>query len=141
MSDDADLVLVPTEVSDHPTTIGPPAPPRSDLFVRADWFAFLVTTIVVLGVYLLTIIPDVTLGYTGLFAVGTKYQGVPDPPGFPVFTLYSWPFVVLLPWSNIAWRVGCRVCSRRSAGLRSARAAGLARRRHAPRKHIRSQPP
>jgi hypothetical protein len=81
----------------------PSAPSR--FFCQTDWLAFWLTSIVMLGVYLFTLIPEVTLGFTGLFAVGGMYQGVPDPPGFPVFTLYSWPFIELLPWSNIAWRV------------------------------------
>ena len=34
------------------------------------------------------------------------YDGVAHPPGFPVWTIYAWLFTKLLPFSNIAWRVG-----------------------------------
>jgi hypothetical protein len=44
---------------------------------------------------------------------------VPHPPGFPVWTLYSWLFVKLLPVSNIAWRVavGSAVAAALASGL------------------------
>ena len=34
------------------------------------------------------------------------YAGVPHPPGYPVWTIYTWLFTVLFPVSNIAYRVG-----------------------------------
>lgn len=40
-----------------------------------------------------------------MLSVGAMYGGVPSPPGYPVWTIYSWLFVKLLPLSNIAWRV------------------------------------
>ncbi|GIT12662.1 MAG: hypothetical protein CM1200mP34_0680 [Verrucomicrobiales bacterium] len=33
------------------------------------------------------------------------YAGVPHPPGYPVWTLYTWLFTKLVPISNIAFRV------------------------------------
>ena len=43
----------------------------------------------------------------------------PHPPGYPVWTLYSWLFVTLLPFSNIAWRVavGSAVAAALACGL------------------------
>jgi hypothetical protein len=63
--------------------------------------------------------PDVTLGFSGIFATGAAYAGVAHPPGFPVWTLYSWLFVKLLPVSNIAWRVavGSAVAAAMASGL------------------------
>jgi hypothetical protein len=55
--------------------------------------------------YWFTLAPDVTLEFSGTFAVGAMYAGVPHPPGYPIWTLYAWLFTVLLPFSNIAWRV------------------------------------
>jgi hypothetical protein len=77
------------------------------------------TTAVTLAVYLLTLAPEVTLEFSGIFATGAKYAGVPHPPGFPVWTLYAWLFTVLLPFSNIAWRVAV------SSAVAAALACGL----------------
>lgn len=64
-----------------------------------------VTTLLVMGGYLYTLAPDVTLEDSGELAVASFYAGVPHPPGYPVWTLYTWLFTVLVPFSNIAWRV------------------------------------
>ncbi len=77
----------------------------SPFFQRADWLSFGLTAVVVLVVYLLTLAPEVTLEYSGLLSTSAKYAGVAQPPGYPVWTFYSWLFVTLLPFSNIAWRV------------------------------------
>jgi hypothetical protein len=74
-------------------------------FHRIDWLSFGITTAAALGVYLRTIAPEVTLEDGGTFVTGAAYAGVPDCPGFPVWTVYSWFFVKLVPFSNIAWRV------------------------------------
>src|SRR5689334_17348178 len=74
-------------------------------FGRSDWLAFGLATLVVLAGYLLTVAPDVTLEDSGEMAVAAHYAGVPHPPGYPVWTLYSWLVTKLLPFSNMAWRV------------------------------------
>jgi tetratricopeptide (TPR) repeat protein/phage shock protein PspC (stress-responsive transcriptional regulator) len=79
-----------------------PVPP---LFRRTDWWTFGITTLVVLIGYFYTLAPDLTLEDSGELAVGSFYAGVPHPPGYPVWTLYSWLFTVLVPFSNVAWRV------------------------------------
>src|SRR5260370_13612705 len=56
-------------------------------------------------VYLATLAPDVTLENSGVLVTGAAYAGVPWPAGLPVWTIYSWLFVHLLPFSNLAWRV------------------------------------
>ncbi len=75
------------------------------LFRRHDWIALLITTVITLAGYLWTLAPDVTLEDSGELAVASYYAGVPHPPGYPVWTIYTWLFTVLLPVSNIAWRV------------------------------------
>jgi hypothetical protein len=52
-------------------------------------------------------------------ATGAAYAGVPMVPGYPVWTLYSWLFTKLLPFSNFAWRVavGSAVASTLASGL------------------------
>src|SRR6266511_6258386 len=83
--------------------IGPPAkvPP---LFREIDWASFTLTTLLVFIGYWWTLAPDLTLEDCGELAVGSMYAGVPHPPGYPVWTIYSWLFT-LLPISNIAYRV------------------------------------
>jgi tetratricopeptide (TPR) repeat protein len=85
-----------------------PAPPAvvPNLFRRWDWIAFWITTAVVFLGYFYTLAPDVTLEDSGELAVASHYAGVPHPPGYPVWTIYTWLFTVLFPFSNIAWRVG-----------------------------------
>ncbi|HTH46218.1 MAG TPA: DUF2723 domain-containing protein [Candidatus Limnocylindria bacterium] len=94
-----------------------PAPPR--LFRRVDWLTFAITTLIVLIGYLYTIAPDLTLEDSGELAVGSMYAGVPHPPGYPVWTLYTWLFTKLIPFSNIAFRVAVSsaVAAAFSAGL------------------------
>lgn len=93
-----------------PLPAAPPSEPLvplvpMPLFRRQDWIGFLITTVITLAGYLWTLAPDVTLEDSGELAVASYYAGVPHPPGYPVWTIYTWLFTVLLPISNIAWRV------------------------------------
>lgn len=86
---------------------GPTAPvvvPK--MFRRWDWITFWLTTVVVFIGYFYTLAPDLTLEDSGELAVGSYYAGVPHPPGYPVWTIYTWIFTWLFPFSNVAWRVG-----------------------------------
>ena len=89
-----------------PLKTGPPIPIRTPpLFRRIDWLTFLVTfTFVIVGYYL-TLAPEMTLEDSGELATGSFYAGIPHPPGYPVWTIYTWLWTVLLPVKNIAWRV------------------------------------
>jgi tetratricopeptide (TPR) repeat protein len=75
------------------------------LFRKIDWLTLLITLAVVWTGYLLTLSPEVTLQDSGELAVGSFYAGIPHPPGYPVWTMYTWLWTELLPWGNIAWRV------------------------------------
>jgi len=79
--------------------------PAGPFFHRIDWISCGITTVATFGIYLATIAPEVTLEDGGTFITGAAYAGVPDCPGFALWTLYSWVFVKLIPFSNIAWRV------------------------------------
>src|SRR5215211_5074504 len=74
------------------------------LFRSIDWITFGVTTLLVFVGYWLTLAPDLTLEDSGELAVASMYAGVPHPPGYPVWTIYTW-FFTLIPYGNIAWRV------------------------------------
>jgi tetratricopeptide (TPR) repeat protein len=94
-------------------------PEQTGLYRKIDWWTFAIVTVAVLIGYLLTITPDLTLEDSGELAVGSMYAGVPHPPGYPVWTLYTWAFTKLLPFSNISWRVAVSsaVAAALSAGL------------------------
>src|SRR5437899_2249495 len=79
---------------------------RARFFQRVEWLAFGLTTTIVLIVYLFTLAPEVTLGSSGVYATGAAYAGVNCPPGLPLWTLYAWFVTKLLPFSNLAWRIG-----------------------------------
>src|SRR5438067_5665017 len=74
-------------------------------FQSVDWLSFGLTTAIALAIYLFTLAPEVTLESQGIFVTGAFYAGVSRPPGYPLWTLYAWLFTVLLPVSNVAWRV------------------------------------
>lgn len=105
----------PAKPTPPPSQPGPPPkrPPGSvaptqkppPLYRPIDWITFGATTLLVFVGYYLTLAPDLTLEDAGELAVGSFYAGVPHPPGYPVWTLYTWLFTHI-PISNIAWRVG-----------------------------------
>jgi hypothetical protein len=79
------------------------APPP--LFRKIDWIALLVTFVFVFVAYYLTIAPEMTLEDSGELAAGSFYAGIPHPPGYPVWTIFTHLWTVLLPVGNVAWRV------------------------------------
>ena len=85
-----------------PVSAPAPVPP---LFRKLDWLALAITFGVVWTVYLLTLAPELTLEDSGELVTGAFYAGIPHPPGYPVWSIYSWLWTALLPIGNIAWRV------------------------------------
>lgn len=87
-----------------PVTVAPALVKPPPLFRRIDWLTFAVTTLCVWVGYYFTLAPDLTLEDSGELAVASLYAGIPHPPGYPVWTIYTWLWT-LLPFHNIAWRV------------------------------------
>lgn len=86
--------------------LGPATPTKpAPLFRPTDWLTFAITTVLVWIGYYLTLAPDLTLEDSGELATASFYAGIPHPPGYPVWTIYTW-FWTLLPYGNVAWRVG-----------------------------------
>jgi thioredoxin-like negative regulator of GroEL len=85
-----------------PPAAPPPVPP---LFRGIDWLAMGITFAVVWTFYLLTLAPELTLEDSGELVTGAFYAGIPHPPGYPVWSIYSWIWTTLLPIGNMAWRV------------------------------------
>lgn len=99
-----------------------PAPsPVAPLFQAVDWLTFAITTLVVFIGYYFSLAPDLTLEDSGELAVGSFYAGVPHPPGYPVWTLFTWLICELVPFNNIAWRVALAsaICGALGCGLLS----------------------
>src|SRR5690348_9795288 len=115
----------PKPAATHNPTVsaGPELPPHSrytpPLFQRIDWLTFLITFLCVWVGYYLTLAPEVTLEDSGELATGSFYAGIPHPPGYPVWTIYTWLWTVLVPVKNVAWRValGEAVSGALAAGL------------------------
>ncbi len=84
-----------------------------------DLTSFAVAALLAFSAYLGTLAPNVTLEFSGVLTTGARYAGVPHPPGYPVWTIYSWLFAECLPFSNIAWRVavGSAVATALACGL------------------------
>lgn len=95
----------PVAVTPAPKSVTPTVAQPPPLFRRIDWLTFFITTLMVWIAYYWTLAPDLTLEDSGELAVGSFYAGIPHPPGYPVWTIYTWLWTVLVPFKNIAWRV------------------------------------
>ena len=92
--------------AEQPTAAPSPTQSRtSPLFRKRDWLAFILTFLAVWIVYFATLAPEVTLEDSGELVTGSMYAGIPHPPGYPVWTIYSWLWTALVPVGNMAWRV------------------------------------
>jgi tetratricopeptide (TPR) repeat protein len=84
----------------------PAAPVKvAPMFRRTDWLTMAVTFGVIWIVYLFTLAPEQTLEDSGELCTGAFYAGIPHPPGYPFWSVYSWFWTAILPWGNVAWRV------------------------------------
>src|SRR6266516_3271276 len=59
------------------------------LFRKVDWLALTIAFGVVWIVYLLTLAPNQTLQDSGELCTAAFYGGIPHPPGYPFWTIYS----------------------------------------------------
>ena len=75
------------------------------MFRPIDWLTMVFTFAVVMGTYYVTLAPELTLEDSGELCTGSFYAGIPHPPGYPFWAIYSWVWTKILPWGNIAWRV------------------------------------
>ena len=76
---------------------------RKKIFASVDIFAIL-SLVVPLFVYLLTLAPTVTFFDSGEFVTAISSLGSPHSPGYPLFVNYAKPFT-FLPFGDIAFRV------------------------------------
>jgi tetratricopeptide (TPR) repeat protein len=75
------------------------------LFRKIDWLVLVITFVIIWTAYLLTLAPELTLEDCGELCTASFYAGIPHPPGYPFWAIYSWLWTVILPVGNVAWRV------------------------------------
>jgi tetratricopeptide (TPR) repeat protein len=94
-------------VAAAPAPAAPTPPPAKvpPMFRKIDWIALVVAFIGVWIVYLWTLAPELTLEDSGELCTGSFYAGIPHPPGYPFWAIYSWIWTAILPFGNVAWRV------------------------------------
>ena len=87
--------------------VAPVAPPVKvpPMFRKYDWLALVCAFVGVWIVYLWTLAPEQTLEDSGELCTGSYYAGIPHPPGYPFWAIYSWFWTAILPFGNVAWRV------------------------------------
>src|ERR1017187_7469814 len=84
----------------------PAAPVKvAPMFRPTDWLTLAITFGVVWIVYLFTLAPEQTLEDSGELCTASYYAGIPHPPGYPFWSIYSWLWTVIVPFGNVAWRV------------------------------------
>lgn len=88
-----------------PTTLEPLPAKVPPLFRRIDWLVLFISFGIVWTAYLLTLAPEVTLEDSGELCTASFYAGIPHPPGYPFWAIYSWLWTVIVPFGNVAWRV------------------------------------
>ena len=88
------------------TPAAPAAPVKvPPMFRQCDWLAMFIAFAAVWIVYLFTLAPEQTLEDSGELCTGSFYAGIPHPPGYPFWAVYSWFWTVIVPFGNVAWRV------------------------------------
>jgi len=85
------------------------------MFRRLDWLTGLVAFAIVWVIYYFCLAPQVTLEDSGELCTASYYAGIPHPPGYPFWTIYTWLWTVLVPFKNIAWRVALAEASTAAA--------------------------
>ena len=90
-------------------TAGSTVPPVPEIvppmFRQIDWLTFGLAFLIVWAIYLWTLAPELTLEDSGELCTGSYYAGIPHPPGYPFWAIYSWLWTAILPIGNVAWRV------------------------------------
>ena len=101
---------------------------RQPIFLKADWRAALVATLISGAVYFYTAQPNVGLLDSGEFIVAAQHFGVPHPTGYPLWTLLAWLFQ-LLPLGNAAWEVNIfsGLCGALAVGVTTLLASSMLR--------------
>src|SRR5881275_3172558 len=68
-------------------------------------------------IYLRTLCPTVYLGDSGEICTAIATGGVPHPPGYPLFSLLGRVALVIIPFGEPAFRLGCLVAAAAAAAV------------------------
>jgi tetratricopeptide (TPR) repeat protein len=84
-----------------------------------DWLAAAITFVVSLAGYFLTLAPSVTFERSAEWITAAHTLGVPQAPGFPLWTMLAWLWSLAVPVGNVAWRLNLfsAVCGAAACGL------------------------
>jgi hypothetical protein len=93
--------------------------PSADLDYRPSYGAAAVASLVVLGLYLLTLAPSTAMWDASEYIAAAYVLGIPHPPGNPFFILIGRVFSILPLGGNVAMKINilAAVCSALSAGV------------------------
>src|SRR5258706_1172424 len=94
-------ITTENSVTAPPASATPPEP----FFRWWDWLSMALAFSAMMVIYCCTLAPEVTLEDSGELVTGSYYAGIPHPPGYPVWAIYSWLWTKLVPFGSIAWRV------------------------------------
>ena len=91
---------------------------RQKIWTKSDWLCGLATTLVAMALYAWTAAPNVTLLDSGEFMTAAMHFGVPHPTGYPLWTLLTWLFTLIL-FGNAAWEINLfsGVCGALATGV------------------------
>src|SRR4051812_45575957 len=91
----------------------------AELDYRPSYLAAGVVSLVVLGLYLLTLAPSTSMWDTSEYIAAAYVLGIPHPPGNPFFVLLGRVFSILPVASSVATRINvlAAICSALSAGV------------------------
>jgi tetratricopeptide (TPR) repeat protein len=97
----------PAAAQAKPAVPAAPTPPVKvpPMFRKMDWLTLVLAFAGIWAVYLWTLAPELTLEDSGELCTGSFYAGIPHPPGYPFWAIYSWFWTAILPFGNVAWRV------------------------------------
>ncbi|MEY4918447.1 MAG: hypothetical protein RL616_2360, partial [Verrucomicrobiota bacterium] len=96
----------PSKATATPAKPAPVAPLKvPPMFRPNDWLALVIAFGAVWAVYLWTLAPELTLEDSGELCTGSFYAGIPHPPGYAFWAIWSWIWTVIVPFGNVAWRV------------------------------------
>ena len=96
-----------------------PPTQRAELDFRPSYAAAAVVSVVVFGLYLLTLAPSTAMWDTSEYIAAAHTLGLPHPPGNPFFVLVGKVFSLLPIAPNVAMRINllAAICSAVSAGM------------------------
>jgi hypothetical protein len=93
--------------------------PSADLDYRPSYGAAALTSLAILGLYLLTLAPSTAMWDASEYIAAAYVLGIPHPPGNPFFVLIGRVFSILPLGGSVAMKINvlAAICSALSAGV------------------------